>query len=414
MDHMGNFRERFEALERRTQMVEQRLRWWRGITCGVVLLAVFSLALPSGKASDALGRGMSDRMATLEKKLAAMDFDDAANEVVISGANLRIVNGLGNTETTNGLGNLIVGYNEPRPPGESPPDIRTGSHNIVVGEEHNFSSFGGLVVGFHNEISGEFASISGGEFNFARGRVSSVSGGFDNTASGYRASISGGGGNRASENSSSVSGGTLNRAEGIAAAVSGGRENTASGFESSVSGGTRNTASGMFSPVSGGQFNMASGDESSVSGGRVNAASGESASVSGGADNKASGGFASVSGGQRIQRAAVKLRSAADAIGARQGYSTGPLGPCSPTCRHSAFPEGQRLSYLHLTDEGVGPIPDVPQERRSLAGWLAPLEEGDNVACGVTQVGTHARGWSCRHHGFTRRLASAIRPMPDV
>jgi hypothetical protein len=121
MDSMDNFRERFEALEQQTnameahtRTVERRLRWWRGIACGVVMLALLSLALLSGKAADAPGRGMAERMATLEKKLAAMDFDDAANEVVITGANLRIVNGLGSTDTTNGLGNLIVGYNELR------------------------------------------------------------------------------------------------------------------------------------------------------------------------------------------------------------------------------------------------------------------------------------------------------------
>jgi hypothetical protein len=52
MDRTDNFRERFEALERRTQMVEWRLRWWRGIACGVVVLALVSLALPSGKAAS--------------------------------------------------------------------------------------------------------------------------------------------------------------------------------------------------------------------------------------------------------------------------------------------------------------------------------------------------------------------------
>ena len=117
---------------------------------------------------------MNDRMATVEKKLAAMDFDDAANEVVISGANLRIINGLGATETTNGLGNLIVGYNEPRPLSDLPPDIggppevRTGSHNIAVGRGLNFSSFGGIVVGSDNQISGEFSLVSGGALSTAR------------------------------------------------------------------------------------------------------------------------------------------------------------------------------------------------------------------------------------------------------
>jgi hypothetical protein len=147
MDSMDNFRERLEALEQptkamktHTRTIEQRLRWWRGLSCGVVMLSLLSLALPSGKAADAPARGMAERMATLENKLAAMAFDAASNEVVVTGANLRIVNGLGTTETTNGLGNLIVGYNELRSGGRN---TRTGSHNVVVGEGNNFSSFGG-------------------------------------------------------------------------------------------------------------------------------------------------------------------------------------------------------------------------------------------------------------------------------
>src|SRR5205823_2986212 len=98
-------------------------------------------------------RAMADRMAAVENKLRAMAFDDAANEVVITGANLRIVNGLGDTQTTNGLGNVIVGYNErrqdfPNCSGSTDPlctDTRTGSHNVVVGRAQNFASFGGLV-----------------------------------------------------------------------------------------------------------------------------------------------------------------------------------------------------------------------------------------------------------------------------
>src|SRR5262252_2942004 len=121
MDSINNFRERFEALEQqmkvmgaRTHTVERRLRWWRGIACGVVLLGLVSMPLQSGTAADSQPGAMAERMATLEHKLSTMTFDGAANEVVISGANLRIVNGLGSTETTNGLGNLIVGYDKSR------------------------------------------------------------------------------------------------------------------------------------------------------------------------------------------------------------------------------------------------------------------------------------------------------------
>jgi hypothetical protein len=50
MDSMDNFRDRFEALEQRTEhlqqhicTVERRLRWWRGIACGMLLLGLVSL-----------------------------------------------------------------------------------------------------------------------------------------------------------------------------------------------------------------------------------------------------------------------------------------------------------------------------------------------------------------------------------
>src|SRR6516165_10395755 len=197
MDSMDNVRERLEALEQQTEQlkhqtqalaaqtqalqahtrtVERRLRWWRGFAWGMVLLTVLSRSLHSGTAADTPPGAMAARMATLEDKLSTMAFDADANEVVISGANLRIVNGLGATGTTNGLGNLIVGYNEL---GNSPnrPDVRTGSHNVVVGSQHNFSSFGGLVVGIQNEISGPYASVSGGVGNTASNTFSSVSGG---------------------------------------------------------------------------------------------------------------------------------------------------------------------------------------------------------------------------------------------
>jgi hypothetical protein len=217
MDSMDSIRERVEALERQTTAmeahtctVERRLRRWRGMAGGLLVLGLLSWALPSGKAADTQPRGMAERMATVEKKLAAMDFDDAANEVVISGANLRIVNGLGRTETTNGLGNLIVGYSELR--GQN--NVRTGSHNVAVGPFHNFSRFGGLVVGRFNEISGDFASVSGGQLNTASGFSASVSGGQFNTASGMRSSVSGGTGNMASGDTSSVSGGDNNTASG--------------------------------------------------------------------------------------------------------------------------------------------------------------------------------------------------------
>ena len=274
METIESLRERLEALENQTlalahqtHAAERRLHGWRGIACSVIVLGLLSSALPSGEAQVELSakgnRGLRERIEALEFKL--QHITSSPDDVTITGANLRIVNGLGATETTNGLGNLIVGYNEPRDP-RFESDVRTGSHDVVVGKQHNFSSFGGLVVGAHNEISGMFASVSGGLQNTASGNESSVSGGNGNTASGNTASVCGGGANTASSNESSVSGGSLNTASGQFASVSGGFNNTASGDLSSVSGGQNNTASGVLSSVSGGlnrtapaRFNWAAG-----------------------------------------------------------------------------------------------------------------------------------------------------------
>ena len=174
----------------------------------------------------------------------------------LTGVNLRILNGLDATNgypvdpdsinpldtQTNGLGNLIVGYNELGNPNG---DDRTGSHNMVVGHGNSYTSFGGWVGPWDNTVSGPFCSVTGGVRNTASGVSASVSGGYANTASGWISS------------------------------VSGGWDNTASGFSSSVSGGCYNTAGGTYSTVSGGYYNRTSGSYSSVSGGNSRAATGD-------------------------------------------------------------------------------------------------------------------------------------------
>ena len=262
--------ERLEALEhqvqtlhRQTRTITRQLCWWRGLACALIVLALLTWAWPSSTAQeDARGgqQGLVDRVAALETLL--QPFTRVGHEVIITGANLHIVNGLGSTDCTaepdepipdcpNGLGNLIVGYNEPR---EFAENIRTGSHNVVVGRFHNFSGVGGLVAGDFNEISGDFAVVSGGQRNTARGDRSAVSGGVSNTASGGQ---------------SSVSGGFINAAGGFAAAVSGGSFNIASGAVSSVSGGQGNEARHDFAAVGGGRHRTAPGEFDWVAGSLV-------------------------------------------------------------------------------------------------------------------------------------------------
>jgi trimeric autotransporter adhesin len=307
---MDQLQTRLDALEQQMHTVTRRLRWWRGLAGGLLALAVLTWVLPLSTAQEGARsgeQGLAQPVAALEDLL--QHFSRKKNEVFLTGANLHIVNGLGQTDCgteeepipdcPNGLGNLIVGYNELRqdapicevlPPGDPVcTDTRTGSHNVVVGQEHNFSRFGGVVVGLRNAISGDFAAVSGGN---------------DNTASGIFASVGGGLRNTANSEGSAASGGVNNTASGEASAVSGGRFNTASGRWSAVSAGDGNIASGDTSSVSGGGTrlftveggNIASGIASSVGGGRGNIASGEASAVSGGLNRTAEGDFDWVAG----------------------------------------------------------------------------------------------------------------------
>jgi hypothetical protein len=216
------------------------------------LMASWDMQLPfaATRATDLQTqvKELTNRVQELEAKLACLSKD--GDNVVFEKCNVYIRNGSGKTDgAVNGLGNLIIGYNETT--GENLK--RTGSHNLVIGLEHAYSSFGGLVVGRENTISAPYASVTGGRLN---------------TASGFGASISGGSVNTASKDFASVSGGKSNEAKGLNASASGGTGNSAQGDFSSVTGGSDNTASGFAASISGGSGNMASGNYTSVSGGK--------------------------------------------------------------------------------------------------------------------------------------------------
>ncbi|MCB9637772.1 MAG: hypothetical protein H6727_02565 [Myxococcales bacterium] len=140
--------------------------------------------------------------------------------------NVHIENGDGKTDSMNKLGNLIIGYNAPR---SNPPTgyNRDGSHYLVIGDNHGYTSYGGIVVGYQHLVTAQYASVSGGEGNSATAQYASVSGGEGNSATAQYASISGGSGNTASAPYASVSGGQGNQAVSDYASVSGGKSGTA-------------------------------------------------------------------------------------------------------------------------------------------------------------------------------------------
>lgn len=212
------------------------------------------------------------RIVALEAKLNPISLEtvDGYSSFVFSGVNVHVRSGCGSTNDTaggcgslSGLGNLIIGYNEDN----ASDDVRTGSHNLVIGAEHTYTSYGGLVAGWDNAITNTSAVVSGGNLNTASGLFASVSGGQENLASGDYASVSAGQQNTASAIFTTVSGGRFNDATYTGAAVSGGNSNLASGLTASVSGGHNNISSSTNTAVSGGGYNIAGDSGDTVSGG---------------------------------------------------------------------------------------------------------------------------------------------------
>lgn len=156
--------------------------------------------------------------------------DASNNEVRLVGANLLIQNGTGSTLYQNGLGNLIVGYNE------TTGAFRSGSHNLVVGPFHEYLSVSGIVVGESNALHGPNSAAIAGYGNVAY-TSSVVMGGFSNVADGIGSSVFGSQSSAAGDLLSVVVGGYGNITDGMWATSLGGAWQTNSGYVSTGLGG---------------------------------------------------------------------------------------------------------------------------------------------------------------------------------
>lgn len=224
-----------------TQITFARFGHW-AVTGGLLAIACLMSSTaqaqrPSIAAQQAQIATLQTQVATLQTQVipnaagyVTMDISTPSRPVLrVAGANLQVVNGLGATASVNGLGNVIVGYDEAsgaagltavcslgqyttQPActgggGTWQVEHKEGSHNLVVGPSHRYSGYGGLVAGGANTVNSDAASVTGGAYNTASGSSASVSGGLFNTASGYYASVSDGYFNTASGDYASVSGG---------------------------------------------------------------------------------------------------------------------------------------------------------------------------------------------------------------
>lgn len=155
-----------------------------------------------------------------------------------AGCNVYIVNGNGLRGQANGRGNLILGYNS------NPLNLfsRTGSHNVVVGDEHSYDGSHNVVVGHGHDMRASGAAALGGQRNTVNGPGACAVGGQENhvefsaggvAVAGARNYIAGAG--------SAIVGGAQGRVIGARSTVLGGIDNTVSTDESSILGGSGNT-----------------------------------------------------------------------------------------------------------------------------------------------------------------------------
>ena len=152
---------------------------------------------------------LQSQVASLEASIVPglgdyVSVDDSAHTVLVSGANLQVVNGTDNQTQGNSLGNVVVGYN----PVDSVEQyaLRTGSHNLVVGSSQIFNGscniiggksnqtqgIYGIVTGEYNEFSGLGGGMIGGRYNVNSLADGATLGGRNNTIDSDGGAIVGG------------------------------------------------------------------------------------------------------------------------------------------------------------------------------------------------------------------------------
>jgi hypothetical protein len=229
---------------------------------GLIALSVVLIGHRAPAAADVLCKRKSGNLALREackpKEVALpISIEEDGTLVVVKGANLQVIDGSGGTGgVTNGLGNLIVGYNEEYAQGERD---HSGSHNLVIGDDHTYSSYGSIVAGEGNSVTAPSSAILAGHNNSVSGLRGAVLGGDSNNVTGTNATISGGVENGADGGDSSIAGGSENFAIGVSSSIGGGVQNSATGDYAMVTGGAGNVAAGELSVVLGGNGNTASG-----------------------------------------------------------------------------------------------------------------------------------------------------------
>ena len=211
-------------------------------------------------------------------------------EIVFSGANVQIHNGSSDQETTNGLGNLTIGYN----PDSLGASFRTGSHNLVLGKDNNYTSTGSLVSGEQNSANGKNAATIAGYKNTVSGSNALSLGGTGNQATAYGAVTIAGSGGRATGGSSLSAGGNGGIAAGTYSTRVGGQDNEVPGRNAVAIGGINNVVEGPNSVIVGGYTNSINSSDPN----NVNFLEGARSVIVGGTNNSLDSLHAVITGGE--------------------------------------------------------------------------------------------------------------------
>lgn len=351
-----------------------------------------------------------DEIQNLPRDIEAMagdsdQLDFIGTDAIFNGVNVHVRNGQGSTTRTNSRGNLIVGYNAGGTGRQ-----RTGSHNLIIGDEHAYAGTAGIVAGTHNDVLANNASVLGGSNNTAQQPGAVVLGGSGNDAIGVASTVFGGTGNDAVGEGAVVVGGDNNRADGDSSVVLGGSTNIALGDLSVVAAGTSGRAEGDGSSIAGGFGGFAVGPNSQVLGGNGNRALGNGAVVVGGSENLAVcsydvavGGTENVAGaGEESGGGAWVCEpgdSAAVAVGGSGGHASG---------SHSAIVSGLRSRASGEYSSVLGGSDNVASALASATvGGFANQATGERAAV-LGGERNDAQGFASTIIGGASNIAAAV------
>ena len=180
----------------------------------------------------------------------------------VNGVNLQVVNGV-DDDTSNGLGNILVGYM-----------IRTsdsnGSHNVVTGSVQKYTANASILGGYGNEVNAAYGIVFGTD-NIVDSPFGTILGGVQNLVSvtnGDPGMIVCGNTNTVYGPNSSILCGQFNTTNNSFGVIVGGQANVNNGVHGVIVGGTNNAIGtlGSNAVLGGGNTRTATGVDDWVAG----------------------------------------------------------------------------------------------------------------------------------------------------